>query len=144
MYRVDERCVLGRLFDLRAMEERTLEDRLAKAWRAFRANQDGISCKQVPTALGLRYLNVAVRPTVVWGLVVTDPTAACLDALSNFHDNMIRRALGLFKGDLVDLPRVASRSCGTAPWLEVHGSYGQTPGGGGRLRRHSGWRGVAN
>lgn len=95
--------ILGRLSDLPAMEERTLEDG-PQVWRVFRANRDGICCKQVPTALRLRCLNAVVRTSMMSGLVATDPTAACLDALRHLHDNMIRRAVGLFKEEQMTWP----------------------------------------
>lgn len=63
-HHVDEIRTFGRLFDFRAREARTLEDRLANAWQAVRATRDGICCKQAAQTLRLRYLNAMARTTV--------------------------------------------------------------------------------
>lgn len=55
-----------------------MTDRVTKAWRAFRAHQDGISCRKIHQAMRFRYLDAVVKPTILRELSALDPTAVTL------------------------------------------------------------------
>lgn len=73
-----ETRIWGRNLDLQAPADRAVTDRVAKAWKAFRAQQDGICCRNIHQSMRLRYLDAVVKPTILWGLSAIDPTAVTL------------------------------------------------------------------
>lgn len=89
--------VPGRIFNANSFEESTVQDRVAKAWRAFWVNEDTIRMKSASYKSRLRFLETIVRPTLFWGITATDPTAGLLETVRKLHRSMMRQALRLFK-----------------------------------------------
>lgn len=63
-----------------APEGRALEDRVTTAQRGSRDNQDGICHERVRQAIKLRYLDIAVKPTI-------DPSPVALDVVRHTHNS---------------------------------------------------------
>lgn len=87
MQQVSELHILGRVFNLRSLEEYTVEDRVSKAWKVCWGHRRQFRCSKASVVLRMRPLHAVVSPTPLWGLTTIDPAKAVLDKVRHTQQN---------------------------------------------------------